>query len=64
MIVNQFEIKPISFERPTLQSIKASVKESKQQFLADDTRNVRAHSLPHIQRAMDLASEKGASIYG
>ena len=61
MIVNQ--IKPTSFERPTLQSIKASVKESKQQFLADETRNVRAHSSPHIQRAMDLASEKGASIW-
>ena len=63
MIVNQFEIKPISFERPTLQSVKASVKESKQQFLADETRNVRAHSLPHIQRAMDLVSEKGASFW-
>ena len=61
MILNQ--IKPRSFEWPTLQSIKASVKESKQPFLEDETRNVRAHSLPHIQRAMDLASEKGASIW-
>ena len=61
MIVNQ--TKPNSFERPILQSIKTQVKQSKQQFLEDKTRDVREQSSPHMQRAMDLASEKGASIW-
>ena len=61
MIVQQTT--PDAFEKPSLQSVKAAVKQQKGEQLENEITEVKEQLSPSLQRAMELASEKGASIW-